>query len=120
MKRCLSMLLLAVLGFSQASVALAACMMDRGELAQMFAAQSHACCDGAVAQAMPAVANICLSHSTADLQALGTPASEDYEPAELAVWIAPPRDARWAIAVRLAAPPFNAVPPRILLHSFLI
>jgi hypothetical protein len=122
-KRWLSILVLGVLAFSHVNLVLAACAMDRGQLAQMMSQPSdHECCDETTAPgatAMPMAVNSCFSQSTSDLQALGIPASIDRAPAAVTL-VLPLPDARPVIASRWSAPPPKAVPPRILLHSFLI
>jgi len=122
-RRWLSILLLGALAFSQASLVLAACAMDRGGLAQMLSTPAdHECCDEGTApqggNVMPMSANLCASHVTFDLQAFNA-----FSGALIArapgLSLAPPRPQDAASAPRQDAPP-KAVPRRILLHSFLI
>jgi|SRR3954470_23461612 len=123
-RRWMSMLLLAMLAFSQATSVLAACAMQRSQLAVMIGAPGHECCDEANSggEVMPLSANACFSHATADLQVLGS-----------SLWVisAPCRSgaivpaayssaARSAAIHLLATPPPKLIPSRILLHSFLI
>jgi hypothetical protein len=124
LKRWLSVVMLATLALSHVSLALAACAMDRGQLAQMMSQSAeHECCDDATApvgpDAMPMATTACLSQSTSDLQAFGIPPSIDQAPAA-AVLVLPSPDLTWVVASRWSAPPPKTVPPRILLHSFLI
>ena len=121
-RRWVSIAILSLLAFTQASLVLAACAMDRGELAQVLAQPAgHDCCDetgAAGGDAMPMSANECVAHSTADLQAFGGPlpiflAIADLPVLHLAV------DRPPAIAQTLP-PTRERVPSRILLHSFLI
>jgi hypothetical protein len=122
-RRWISMLLLGALAFLQATSVVAACAMERSQLAVMFSAQGHECCDqdNSGADTMPMSANECLSHATADLQAFGTPVLVVCAPCRSAAMllVSQDRGARFAIG-SLAAPPPKVVPPRILLHSFLI
>lgn len=121
-RRQVALLMLAVLGFAQASVALAACAMDRGELAQASAPShgmpaGHECCDEEDSPA--AAATLCFAHCTSDLQAFGwagfaVPAAE-----RVVLVVLPPAVALAPRAAVAEAPP-PRVPPRILLHSFLI
>jgi hypothetical protein len=120
-KRWLSILLLGALAFSQASLVLAACAMDRSGLTQMLSAPAadHDCCDEATTpqggDAMPMSASMCAIHTTSDLQAFNA-----FPVAVTAKAIS----ARYTHEhpLQLAAPPVvappKAVPPRILLHSF--
>jgi hypothetical protein len=122
-RRWLSILLLGLLAFSQTTSVLAACGMERGQLAGMLSAPGHECCDegNSTADTMPMSANECFSQATADLQVFGNSLWVVSAPCRsAAILVAPPNEhARIAIA-SLAAPPPRAVPPRILLHSFLI
>src|SRR5688572_15296281 len=74
LKRWLSIVLLAVLGFSHASLATAACVMDRADLSQMLVSQEavHDCCDTSDGHgeggALSMTANACVAQGTADLQ----------------------------------------------------
>lgn len=122
-RRWLSIALLAVLGFAQASLVLAACAMDRGQLAQALAQPAgHECCDemgsGPNGDALPMSANECVAHSTADLQVFGGPLPIFIAIADLPVWVVPAD--RPAAVPRLAPLARQRVPSRILLHSFLI
>jgi hypothetical protein len=125
LKRWLCIVLLGTLGFAQANLVMAACSMDRANLAQMLAVESHDCCEegtscpetGAV---MPMSVSACMNHSTSDLQASGSSVSITVPPAVLPVrWVTPARFVSFA-------PPqaypvhHRAVPAHILLHSFLI
>lgn len=112
--------LLALLGFAQGSLAIAGCVMDRAELPQVLTGTApHDCCDEAGGQAMSP--NGCVTQSTSDLQVVGAPivpaAVAPSLQAVLVVASLPPGvSARWAAEIQ----PPTVVPPRILLHSFLI
>ena len=116
------MVLLATLAFSQASVVLAACGLDRAALAQALSGEMHECCDTEqpANNVMPMTANSCLGEGTSDLQApaagLATVVGLANSPV-LFVALAP-GDSR--ASARLSVPPPKGIPPRILLHSFLI
>ena len=122
-RRWVSIAILSLLAFTQASLVLAACAMDRGELAQVLAEPAgHDCCDesGASAggDALPMSANECVAHSTADLQVFAGPLPIFLAVADLPVLHLPVDrpPAMWQ-----APPPLRErVPSRILLHSFLI
>jgi hypothetical protein len=113
--RRLALALIAVLAFAQASVALAACSMERGEMAQM---SSGADCCGGVEVKLSALPNDCVAHCTSDLQLSGLPVVLVQAPAATQLFMLP------RVPDRIAArhePPLRAAPPRrILLHSFLI
>jgi hypothetical protein len=121
LKRWLSILLLGALAFSQATLVLAACAMDRGQLAHMMSQPAdHDCCDEAPAlDAIPMTANGCFVQSTSDLQALAAAIALDPAPA-VVMLLLPLPESRPVVLLRWSAPPPKAVPPRILLHSFLI
>ncbi len=123
-RRFISGLLLAALAFSQGSVALAGCLMDRGEMTQSAAqAEMAGDCPEAAGYAnggMPMPATGCVAHCTLELQAFGTATG---------VMQAPPPtpipcehlflESRAGESFKPSLPP-PGIPPRILLHSFLI
>lgn len=115
--------MLSVLAFFQASLVLAACAMDRGGLAQVLVASTpHECCDETMGDSLDAVApmstNTCVAHTTADLQVVATP-PVICAPALLAPLLVPPAHLAKAVH-RPSTPQAAQIPPRILLHSFLI
>lgn len=119
--RRIALLLIALLGFAQASVALAGCPIERGTLSPML--QAGEPCGGGCATEFkpyfPELANRCVAHCTADLQNAGSAVALVRNPGEpplLAVLI--PLGNR-SLDGGFAAPP-PALPRRILLHSFLI
>lgn len=122
LKRWLSVLLLGALAFSQASLVLAACGIDRAALVQALAGDMHDCCDSErpAPNLVPMSANSCLGEGTSDLQASGTsiPAVAA-PPAQPVLFVSQPHGGPTPSAV-LRTPPARAVPSRILLHSFLI
>lgn len=108
--RRVSISLVATLMFAQASVALAACSMERGSLAPTLEASSD-CGDRA---------NRCIAHCTADLQLSGSLAALLVHPADVPVLLLARAEVdRVQRAADPVSPP-GAVPVRILLHSFLI
>jgi len=109
-KRWLAIMLLGTLGFAQASLALAACAMDRGQLADM-SAQS---------ESMVVPTNVCFMGSTADLQAVAAAMSNADAPVQVVAWFVPDTQLEYVLAARSPASPPKSLPPRILLHSFLI
>ena len=112
--------LIALLGFAQGTVALAACVMERGAPMQMDSAGDATCCDedGGTVGSMPS--NACVAHCTADLQI----------PSVQVVLVRAPANAPILLVARLRqdalihavveVPPPHGIPPRILLHSFLV
>jgi hypothetical protein len=123
-RRWLSIAVLAMLAFSQASIVLAACAMERAGLAEVLAEPTaHDCCDQSAAphggDVMPMSANACLTHSTSDLQVTGSLVPIAVAASDVPVLFLPPHEATSTVP-RLGAPPRAIVPPRILLHSFLI
>jgi hypothetical protein len=126
LKRWLSILLLAALGFSHASLAVAACVMDRADLSQMLASQDavHECCDTPDGHGeggnVSMTANACMAQGTADLQLYGSasvPVLAGASP-RLVLVVLPAIER--PLERRLIERPPAAVPSRILLHSFLI
>src|SRR5687768_13218849 len=94
--RRLAIALIAFLAFAQASVALAACAMDRGEMGPMTAqtnesgAAGEGCCaPDSVPSPEAQVANNCFAHCTADLQLTGFPVVLVQVPAATPVLLLP-------------------------------
>ena len=115
--RRIALALLALYAFGQASVALAACGMDREAMAQAMAMPAGDPCDDCAKADADSVTALCVAHCTADLQ-LAAAAPDALPAAAIA-------DALIVIAVpRFRSPPVLAyLPPgtpprRILLHSF--
>jgi len=115
--RRIAIALLALYAFGQASVALAACGMDREAMAQAMAMPAGDTCDDCANAAADAITPLCVAHCTSDLQL--TAAAPDALPAAAIL------DSLMAIAVpRFRSPPVlaylppGAPPRRILLHSF--
>ncbi|MEO8144518.1 MAG: hypothetical protein ABI654_09920 [Betaproteobacteria bacterium] len=123
LRRWIAMLLLAGMGFAQASLAYAFCEMDRRELAQAMTAESgHDCaCESDVAGQLAFSTNRCVAHCTADLQITTAFAGAFAAvPPAVAVLLLSRRDFP-AIVLRSAEIPRPpGVPIRVLLHSFLI
>jgi hypothetical protein len=111
-------LMLGALGFSQASVSLAACSMERGAIGEVLAEKTAAPCDcgAALTEFGPLYANRCVAHCTSDLQLTGA-ASAIASGTTYGPMLVLPRAAapRWT-----DAPPPMGVPKRIQLHSFLV
>jgi hypothetical protein len=121
-KSLIAALVLGTLAFAQASVSLAACSMERGSVGQVIAAQASAPCDcGTMATEFgPLYANRCLAHCTADLQLSSMAAAIADHGAPAPVLLLPRARSQAAHSTGLQAPPPGTVPPRILLHAFLI
>jgi hypothetical protein len=118
--RRVSLWLLAVLAFAQASVVLAACTMERDSMAPMLEmAEGCASCDPQ-ANGEGQDANRCVAHCTADLQLAGGATALVRSPAHVPVLLLPPLARRASPPTGLDSPPPGSVPSRILLHSFLI
>jgi len=118
--RRVSIWLIAMVAFAQASVASAACQMDRGSLRPMLEVAHDCGCETHVKPYSPQYANRCIAHCTADLQLSGLPAALVQAPAHAPVLLLPRVERRVPGSAGLDAPPPGAAPPRILLHSFLI
>src|SRR5262245_10779013 len=115
--RRVAVMLLALLGFAHGSLALAACGMDRGSMAQAMAMPEMPNCDSA--GSAPASGAVCAVHCSSDLQLPGMQLPLVREAAAVPVLVVELRERHLERAL-LAAPPHPAPPPRILLHSFLI
>ena len=113
--RRLAVALIALLAFAQASVAFGGCFMDRADMAQM-AGDSDCCGTTPQFEPLAQLKNDCLAHCTADLQLSGEPAALVRIPADVLVFVLPHRSAPYFAA----PPPPPLIPPRILLHSYLI
>ncbi len=120
LKRRVALLLIGLLVFSQAAVALAACSMDRGTVAQAMASDD-ACagCASAPGRAAP-IRSVCMAHCTSDLQLAGIAVAMAAAPADLPVLMVARPELRSTPRTGLSTPPSGAPPHRILLHSFLI
>jgi hypothetical protein len=115
--RRIAIALLTLYAFGQASVALAACGMERGAMAQVMAMPAGDTCEDCAKADADSVTPLCVAHCTADLQL--TAAAPDALPAAAIA------DPLMTIAVpRFRSPPVlaylppGAPPRRILLHSF--
>src|SRR6266571_2742494 len=119
LKRRIALLLVGLLVFSQASVVLAACSMDRAMLGQSMASTTeNPCsgCDTSDSTYASSNANVCVAHCTSDLQLAGfVPA---IVPGPAALPALPVLRPAVPLRIELAAPPLGAPPHRILLHSF--
>jgi hypothetical protein len=119
--RRIALALVAMLVFAQASIALAACPMDRGSLAPMLE-MSDGCgdCNTEIKAEAPQYANRCVAHCTSDLQLSGSLTALAAHAADAPILVLPRYELhRVPRAVAELSPP-GAVPVRILLHSFLI
>src|SRR3970040_1809589 len=88
LKRLLALVLLAALGFAQASIAPAACELDRGTTLEAIESEADCPCMEASTVLTPG----CLAHCTADLQLAGAATVIARAPADAAgVLLAPGR-----------------------------
>jgi hypothetical protein len=115
-----AILLSALFLFAQGSVALAACVMDRGSMAPAMEMAADMECDCGEMQANTSPTATCVAHCTADLQLPGGAAVLVREPAISAVlYVVAFPDSSIRVAPDKAPPP-RGVPTRVLLHSYLI
>ena len=122
-RRWAAIFVLAGLAFAQASIALAACSMDRGMLAAAMAMPAGEECDACEMprqQAAMASANACIAHCTADLQQASQAVAIVPGPAAVLVHFVMQPPGPPASSKGLTAAPPGAPPHRVLLHSFLI
>ena len=118
--RRISIWLIAMLVFAQASLAVAACTMDRGSLAPMLEMGAGCDCETELKPDAPQYANRCVAHCTADLQLSGSMTALVRSPAYVPVLWLPPIERHASPRTGLDETPPGAPPSRILLHSFLI
>ena len=115
--RRVAVMLIAFLAFANGSLALAACGMDRGSMAQAMAMPDMPDCDSA--GNAPAPGAVCAAHCSSDLQLPGLQLPLVREAAAAAVLVVELRE-RHLDGALIAPLPHPVPPPRILLHSFLI
>jgi hypothetical protein len=118
LKRAIALLMLAALGFAQATIALAACEADRGSLAQAVDVDPDKDCP--CAHAPDELAPRCVAHCTADLQLAGAATVITRAPADAPVLFVAPREPTYAWREWQDARPPGGLPARILFQSFLI
>lgn len=122
LKRWIALLLLATFGFSHVSLALADCPIERASLAKAMAqaAEEPCCASVSVAGYDSLYGNRCVVHCTSDLRLPGLTVALVRAPADAPVLLVARPEEGSAARTRFDSPPPAAVPPRILLHSFLI
>lgn len=112
----LAIFVLAFYAFGQAGVALAACGMERGAMAQAMATTGDQACGDCAEPSVDTVTAACVAHCTADLQL--TAAALDLVPSPaisaMPVLVLP----RYRSPPVIAYLPPGPLPRRILLHSF--
>ena len=116
--RRVAVMLIALLTFAHGSLALSACGMDRGSMAQAVAMPDMPDCNSAADDA-PVPGAVCASHCSSDLQFPGLQLPLVRDAATVPVLVVELRERHFDGAL-LTAPPHPAPPRRILLHSFLI
>jgi len=115
--RRIAIVLIAFYAFGQASIAMAGCGMDRGEMAQaMSMAGGEPCGDCAVPGPQDVVTAACVAHCTADLQL--TNSAPEAIPARAIELVAILPVPSFRSPPAIASPPPGTLPRRILLHSF--
>lgn len=118
--RRIALLLIAALCLGQASLALAACSMERGGLAATWASADEPCGGCGLPAEGAASANACVAHCTSDLQLTGVAPVLARSAADAPVLVLDHPALRLHLHHGLAAAPPGTPPRRILLHSFLI
>jgi hypothetical protein len=116
LKRTIALVLLAALAFAQASVALAACELDRGSLAHAVEEGADCPCVDAASQLTPG----CVAHCTADLQLAGAATVIARAPADVPVLFVAPPEPSYAWREWQDAGPPGGLSVRILFQSLLI
>jgi hypothetical protein len=122
LKRRIAFLLLAVLAFAQANMALASCAMDSSTMASAMAGTSDKPCDGCdtpLTDSRAQISSVCATHCASAVQPTAVPAPLAL-PTIQSVVLVLPRQVFDARPTGLDGPPSGAPPHRILLHSFLI
>ena len=110
------MVVLIALGFAQASVALAACQIDRGGLSQALEQSNDCPC----LEGQTELTAGCVAHCTADLQLAGAASVIARAPADTPVLLVARSEPRFAARDWLDVRPPGRLPARILFQSFLI
>lgn len=122
--RRVALVLIALLGFVQVSIALAACTMDRGALARVddhSAAMECGLPEQEQSTARGSMdGNLCLAHCTADLQSTGLSAPTVLAVSQTPFFLVPRSESPAEPLMPVLVPPPGMPPPRILLHSYLI
>lgn len=114
--RRLAFLLIALYAMGQAGIALAACGMDRGAMAQAMSMPDGTPCEGCPEQSVQSIGAACVAHCVADLQlSSAQPAAALPAQAMPFVIAPPPRLERPPLVAHL---PPGGPPRRILLHSY--
>jgi hypothetical protein len=119
LKRTIALVMLSALAFAQASVALAACDLDRGSLAQAVEVHAHSDCPCVddLGQLTPG----CVVHCTADLQLAGAAATVIARaPADVPVLFVAPDEPSYTLREWRHSGPPGGPPARIVFQSFLI
>lgn len=116
LKRAIALVIFAALAFAQASVALAACQVDRGRLSPAIESSADCPCLEAMTELTPG----CVAHCTADLQLAGAATVIVRAPADAPVLLVAPSEPRYASREWQEARPPSGLPARILFQSFLI
>ena len=109
-----AVMLIALLGFAHAGLALSACTMERGDLSQALAGQGMECCEESVS------ANGCVTHCTSDLQNFAASPAMVQPAVDILMFVLPARAVLQPDAASIDGRPPNVIPQRILLHSFLV
>ena len=116
------MLLLAAIGFMQASLAFSGCQLDLAALsATLRSSVSHPCDEaGIVAKAWIKFTNRCFAHCTADLQTVGDAVALVRSPADAPVLAVAPLQPLSLARSAFDTPQPGTPPPRILFRSLRI
>jgi hypothetical protein len=115
LRRAIALVMLAALAFAQASIALAACDIDRGSLARADEDADCPCVD-ASSQLTPG----CIAHCTSDLQLAGAATVIARAPADTPVLFVAPSEPKYASSEWQEARPPGGLPAHILFQSLLI
>lgn len=121
--RWITRLLLGVMVFAQASLALADCPVNRGDLAHLFVTETAVVCESnmvSMSESGPQNANLCVAHCTADLQIQAMPVAIVRAASQAPVLLLPDPARAVFRQTGLESPAPGTPPPRILQHSYLI
>jgi len=115
-------LVLGMLAFAHASVAIAACSIERGSISQVLSVKSAEPCESGMEMTEfgPLYANRCLAHCTADLRHAGPSAAMVGGVSQAPMLFLPSMALRAGWACCADSAPAATVPKRIQLHSFLV
>ena len=121
--RWVARLLLVAILFTQASVAFAACIVERSSLSMAFASEAHGATPSGMVEMTwygPLNPNRCVAHCTADLQIPVVQVAIVRAASQTSVLLVPHAAQAVFRQTGFDSPAPGTPPPRVLLHAYLI